>query len=404
MKKHPKQIDLMLDSGVFSAYSRGTTLDLKKYIAYVKANKQHVMSYVNMDDIPGNVGKLNHTQAETEKSAEKSYDNLQEMKAAGLSPIPVFHRGEPERFLERMLADGEKYIGFAAGRDNRLPKRIAWLDRMFDAICDSQGRPLIKTHGFGITQTTLLTRYPWFSADSTTWKITPGYGLLIVPRLNPDGSFDYERQPYRIPISGREHNSPLSQGRQFDAFVRKRQRNMELAVRRFLEVECGTTNFGQVRYDLSERFRCGLVYFQRLAEHLQHRRFNPKHKPHSLFIAPKTLKHDTPIKFDHLKLVFVTLARDNRMSKMLSIANANTRLLSYYELMQMPDGSLQKYVEQGTIGEWVPKAPARNWSEAHQNYVILQRMQRANYLNARDDDDETEGTSRSTKRRGTSTV
>jgi hypothetical protein len=50
------------------------------------------------------------------------------MKDAGLKPLPVFHHGEHFSWLERMLADGESYIGISTAKN--LPDLVQrrWLD------------------------------------------------------------------------------------------------------------------------------------------------------------------------------------------------------------------------------------------------------------------------------------
>src|ERR1700677_2471910 len=106
-------LSIALDSGAFSSWRRGIDLPLKDYTAYCKANKEHAAMYVNMDCIPGENGLMDHSQSSIEKSAAKSYENLQIMKAAGLRPVPVFHQGETFNWLDKMLEDGETYIGIS---------------------------------------------------------------------------------------------------------------------------------------------------------------------------------------------------------------------------------------------------------------------------------------------------
>src|SRR5260221_8934511 len=111
-----KKVQLMLDSGAFSAWNRGEEINIKEYIAYVKRNQHLLHSHVNLDVIPGVHGQRRATD-DVESSAKQSYDNLQIMKAAELRPIPVFHHGESLTWLERLLKDGEPYIGLSASKD-----------------------------------------------------------------------------------------------------------------------------------------------------------------------------------------------------------------------------------------------------------------------------------------------
>src|SRR5580692_1929900 len=87
------KISLMLDSGAFSAWKRGISINLAEYIAYIKKHEHLLASYVCLDQIPGKPG-VKRTQAEVDDAAAQSYKNQQTMKKAGLTPIPVFHQGE----------------------------------------------------------------------------------------------------------------------------------------------------------------------------------------------------------------------------------------------------------------------------------------------------------------------
>jgi hypothetical protein len=69
-------VDLMLDSGMYSAWSRNDdTLSVKKYMKYIRENEKYLFSYVNMDKIPGVYGQK-RTQEQVEDSAAVGYRNL----------------------------------------------------------------------------------------------------------------------------------------------------------------------------------------------------------------------------------------------------------------------------------------------------------------------------------------
>ena len=158
----------MLDSGAYSAWSRGQPIDLDQYIAYIHTNAEHLDYYVALDVIPGSFG-TRPTPAQVEESAAASWNNLLYMQAHGLSPIPVFHMHEHFKWLRKMIDHGCDYIGISPANDCTTHQKRMWLDKVFDFICDADGWPCIKTHAFGMTALPLLTRYPWYSADSVTW-------------------------------------------------------------------------------------------------------------------------------------------------------------------------------------------------------------------------------------------
>ena len=110
------------------------------------------------------------------------------MKEAGLHPIPVFHQGENWLWLEKMLKDGETYIGLSTGGQHRQPRPsiYRWLDQCFSRLCDAQGRPLVRIHGFGITSRLLLLRYPCTTVEFNN--------LGTVGRVRADRRTDVDRQ------------------------------------------------------------------------------------------------------------------------------------------------------------------------------------------------------------------
>ena len=114
-------MDILLDSGAFSAFNLGERIDLDAYIGFVKANKGLIYRCVNLDVIPGNFGSREWRPEAIEAAAAASYANQQKMKEAGLNPIPVFHQDEDFRWLEKYLEDGEDYICLSASqRSGRL--------------------------------------------------------------------------------------------------------------------------------------------------------------------------------------------------------------------------------------------------------------------------------------------
>lgn len=193
------KIKLMLDSGAFSAHKRGIEINLDEYCAYIHKHKHLLESYVCLDTIPGAWG-VKRTQAQVDNAAEKSYANQQYMKKQGLFPIPVFHQGERFKWLDRYLADKEPYIGISPSADVPKPAYMAWLDEVFDYITDKDGWPIVKTHGFGVASFDLLKRYPWHTADATSWALTAAYGSIYCPIFRA-GKPDYAQPPAKFTVS-----------------------------------------------------------------------------------------------------------------------------------------------------------------------------------------------------------
>lgn len=366
----------MLDSGIFSAWNKGGTLDLKEYIAYLKRNEKWLYSYVNMDSIPGKFGVI-RTTADVEKSAQISYDNLQEMKNAGLHPIPVFHQGEDLKWLFRMIEDGDRYIGISTAKDLRTQVQRRWLDQVFTLITDKQGRPVIRTHGFGITNPVLMTRYPFFTCDSTTWSLHAGMGHLLFPPYEGvrkdatgfhGGTPNYLKKPISLVTSGVQHESSSGQDRQFEKFVHERRELVEYAVQQFLSKHLGCT-IAHVRNNANGRRHSILVYYLELCKHLQDIRFTEL-SASLLTYGEQALQMPKAVKPFNMTLMFATMFNKS-WEQLMADLGVTTRLLSYYKLRTMKDSVLEHYVTTGlsTPGEYVQRAPKTSWaSESYKSY------------------------------------
>lgn len=197
-------LNLILDSGAFTAWSKGTPVDIDEYIAYAKANAEGINHVVALDVIPGEFGRV-PTPAEVEASAAASWENLLYMQKEGIDPVPVFHQGERFYWLHKMIKHGCKYIGISPANDRTTQQKRLWLDRVFGEICDAEGWPVIQTHAFGVTAVPLLMRYPWYSADSSTWAVTAGRGGMFVPYVRDDGSFKFDSAPQTVYVSTQQN-------------------------------------------------------------------------------------------------------------------------------------------------------------------------------------------------------
>ena len=73
------KVDLFLDSGAFSAWNKGTSIDIKKYIKFIKKNEDLFTVYANLDviGIGGNQPNL--------LTATKTLENQRIMEKAGLA-------------------------------------------------------------------------------------------------------------------------------------------------------------------------------------------------------------------------------------------------------------------------------------------------------------------------------
>lgn len=200
-KKHCP--DLFMDSGAFTAYTQGVHIDVHEYIDFLKEHLDILTVYAGLDVIG---------------DARGTWKNQRIMERAGLpETVPCFHMGEDWSFLERYVERNEYIaIGGVAQARNRA-QLVAFLDRCFEIICDCDGFPRTKVHGFAVTSVDLLWRYPWYSADSTSWVVASRMGQVFVP-MSTNGEYDYRKDGLNLSVSSRAP-SKSEFGKHYDNFA-----------------------------------------------------------------------------------------------------------------------------------------------------------------------------------------
>lgn len=177
-------IKVFLDSGAFSAWTLGATLSIADYCQYILEHQDIIRTEdgILMASVLDGIGDPLQT-----------YRNQLEMEARGVRPLPCFHFGEDERYLQHYLANYE-YITIGGMVGKTTAQLMTWLDRIWNNhMVDGSGRPRIKVHAFGVTSIPLMESYPWHSCDSSSWVqvsafgniILPGYGMIGVSDQSP---------------------------------------------------------------------------------------------------------------------------------------------------------------------------------------------------------------------------
>ena len=112
----------------------------------------------------------------------KTYQNQLAMEAHGVRPLPCFHYGEDERYLEWYVENYESITlgGMVAQSDVQVDY---WLDHIWEKyLIDGSGRAKLKVHGFGVSTAWLMRKYPFSSTDSSSWVQSAATGsILILP-------------------------------------------------------------------------------------------------------------------------------------------------------------------------------------------------------------------------------
>jgi hypothetical protein len=146
------------DSGAHSARTLGITIGVDDYAAWLKKWHPEFTIYANLDVIFGPAA---------------TWANQRALEDHGLSPLPVFHTGEPWSWLERYLEEGYTYIALGKLLGNPWSKLAPWLAKAFKM---ADGKAVF--HGFGLTAWPAIREFPFYSVDSSSWTSPYRFGTL----------------------------------------------------------------------------------------------------------------------------------------------------------------------------------------------------------------------------------
>lgn len=179
LKEMPQRI--ILDSGAFSVWSNGGTIDIDSYAAFATEFQKLIPSstklfVVNLDVLPGKWGFV-PTQEEIALSAEQGWKNMEYLESKGLKVIHVFHQHEDFAILDRLAAHSD-YIGISPANDVSMNEKMAWMNIAFKQL----GGVKIKTkcHGFAVTSPLQMFNLPFYSVDSSSWVAPARFGRVPV--------------------------------------------------------------------------------------------------------------------------------------------------------------------------------------------------------------------------------
>lgn len=140
-------MDVLVDSGAFSAFRSGRPVTLDEYQRFLDGSQPS--KYIALDVI----GDWRATM-----------DQLRRMEQAGYTPIPVWHAQDPWELLSELVA-GYPLVALGGLVPLTPTARMHVLRRVFGAHPHAY-------HGLGIGSPDWLTAYPWVSADSASWDFS----------------------------------------------------------------------------------------------------------------------------------------------------------------------------------------------------------------------------------------
>ncbi len=358
-------VQLILDSGAYSAWRQKKPIDVHQYIEFIKKHEL-IHRVVNLDQIPGEYGRV-PSPHEVEESAACGYKHLKIMRKAGIDAMPVFHQGERRYWLDKMLDDGYDYIGISPANDRTTKQKEIWLDEIFGYLCGLKGFPSIKTHGFGVTAYPIMYRYPWFSCDSVTWLLIGGYGCIFVPKSS-HGAHDYTLAPDVISLSQRIKKGKASAAAlDYDKHVDQVGPYTRKYIIDFIEENGFTLQEARDNYLIRQKI-CARTFVTALQTY----EVGAFKGELSFFKETSTRGQTTPV-HPHIKKVF-SLTTSPEHSGILADEGIRNRLLTYYYFQDAEPFDLDEYIRCGRITDDMLSSKQRKRRQRKKKRADLQRI------------------------------
>lgn len=148
-------IDVLLDSGAFSAANLGITIELKDYVAFLQEHGSAFYKYVLLDVL---------------KDPVQTRKNWQVMVGEGLSPVPVHVWGDDEKRMDELFDSsptvalgGLRRPGQRAAPKNYVVKKMEW----------AKGR---NVHWLGYTNLDMVQALRPWGCDCSSFTSADRYG------------------------------------------------------------------------------------------------------------------------------------------------------------------------------------------------------------------------------------
>ena len=162
-------IKLLIDSGAFTIHQarkkgqRVKPIRVEEYADFLERYRHLIYGHFNLDVI-----------ADPEASAA----NAAYLRDRGLEPIDVFHFGSSWDELGKMVSQDREVIGI--GGTVGLPEKTK--RTFFTELFDRFPGQLFHLLGCG---SALITEFPFFSSDSSTWLLGRKFRFILTPKQVP---------------------------------------------------------------------------------------------------------------------------------------------------------------------------------------------------------------------------
>ena len=176
------EFEIMLDSGAFTAWTKGEEVDLEDLIRvygslldkYGHLGRRFWL--INLDKIPGSPGRTAGPEEIDEciRVSDENYSRL--VREFGDIVLPVFHQNESSDRLAEVASMGE-YVNISPRNDVGERVRVKWAREVHSKL------PVgVKTHGLAATGLPMMQDVPWTSVDSASWIMVASYGHIWWPK------------------------------------------------------------------------------------------------------------------------------------------------------------------------------------------------------------------------------
>ena len=176
LARNKDRVELLLDSGAFTAWKLGKPVELDDYCRFIEACPATPWRYFMLDVI----GDPAATRA-----------NYETMRARGFNPVPIYTRGEDPRALDEYFETSDVVgLGGLAGTGQTPYGYLKWLWPQL------AGR---QVHILGFSSMPWMKIFRPYSCDSSSWEAGGRYGRAAVylgnGRFVQVGKADFLKRP-----------------------------------------------------------------------------------------------------------------------------------------------------------------------------------------------------------------
>lgn len=141
--------NIMLDSGAYSAFNSGKEINIHQYMEYIRENEEYLEKYISCDIM---------------KNAEGTFDRFVYMQEQGFKPVPVFHYGTDETWLDKYYEMGERFVALGSTVPEPRKRLIRmWINELVVKYHN------LNFHVLGTSRRDIIDYCDVLSCDSTGW-------------------------------------------------------------------------------------------------------------------------------------------------------------------------------------------------------------------------------------------